>query len=196
MRVAVIVVAAFAILGLPTNGQPDEKLLPPTGSDKRVVVNSQQPLVDAVGDGFRDEAWEYPAGLLPRTFPELTYVSGPGDRGLSPKAAWRKPVVLKGMASQVELSVNCYRRREAQVAGIGGHGGTPFASLVEPDYRYKPAQFHDLPAAAASEKDWEVFAFRDGNLLFKVEAIGGKAEARREVLTAVVEAIWKFRHPN
>src|SRR5688500_17708554 len=67
---------------------------PPGNEPPRVVVNSQKSLAEIVGEGFRDEAWDYPAELLPREFPGLVYVSGPADRGIDPKAAWRKPVIL------------------------------------------------------------------------------------------------------
>ena len=40
------------------------------------------------------------------------------------------------------------------------------------------------------------FAFRDGDLLFKVEAVGRQAELRRASVTAVAEAIWTFRRPK
>ena len=158
-------------------------------------MNSQKSLVDAVGDGFQNEAWESPTALLPPEFPGFAYVSGPGDQGLSPKGAWRKPVVLNDKASGVEVSVNCYRRRDDKRAAADGPR-TPSFPLEEPDYRYKPAAFHKLRAAAAAEGDREVFAFRDDDLLFKVEATGGKPEARRSSTSAVAEVIWKFRHPE
>lgn len=182
----------------PASGQPDKNPPPPPGppggGPAQVVVNSQKSLVDAVGDGFQNQAWESPTELLPREFPGLASISGPNDQGLGPKVGWRKPVVLNDKASGVEVSINCYRLRGKDAAT--GIPGTPSAPLLETDYRYKPAAFHKLRAAAAAEGDREVFAFRDGDLLFKVEATGGKPEARRSSTSAVAEVIWKFRHPE
>lgn len=72
--------------------------------------------------------------------------------------------------------------------------GTPFAPLLEPAYRYAKAAFHGLRAASASDEERDVFAYRDGDWLFKVEAAGGEPESRREIITAAAEVIWKFRH--
>ena len=86
---------------------------PPGGEPVRVVVNSQRSLAEAVGDGFRDEAWDYPAGLVPDEFPGLVYVTGPADPGLW-KAAWRKPITLCDKAAGVEVALNCYRVRRGR----------------------------------------------------------------------------------
>ncbi len=180
MPAAIIMAVISAFLG----GPPGE--IPRTPGGGPVVVNSQKSLVDAVGDGF-DEAWEYPFGLVPREFPGLSYVSGPGDQGLGPKGSWRKPIVLKDRASGVEIFVNCYRRHERKRPT--GPPLTPAAPDLEPDYRYTPVVFHGLRAAAASE----VFVFRDGDLLFKVKAAGGNAEMRRRTISGAAETIWKFR---
>ena len=95
MRAAHVVTVVSVFLGLPARSQSGETLQP-NGNTRAVIVNSQKSLADVVGDGFRDKAWEYPAGLLPRVFPDLTYISGPGDQGLLGKAAWRKPVPPEG----------------------------------------------------------------------------------------------------
>lgn len=188
MRLLAFAVAAVVLIS--TGAQSAQPEGPPGGGLVRVVVNSQKSLADAVGDGFRDETWEHPTGLLPAEFPSLVYVSGPADRGLL-KAAWRKPVALRDKAAGVEVAVNCYRVRQKQNKGIGP--GTPFVPLLEPDYRYAKAEFHGLRAASASDGERDVFAFRDGDRLFKVEAAGGRAEARRKATAAAAEAIWKYR---
>jgi hypothetical protein len=188
--------AVLVLLGASVDAQPGQPLGPPGGKPAVVTVNSQKSLADAVGEGFGDGTWEYPTRLLPREYPDLTYVSGPGDRGLGPKGAWRKPVVLTNRLSSVRLAVNVYRRRERPAAAGGVGSRTPFAPLDEPDYRYVPAEFHGLRAAAATEGERQVFAFRDGDLLFKIEAAGGKPEARRSSIAAVAEAIWEFRRPK
>ncbi len=166
----------------------------PGGGPARVVVNSQESLAEVVGDGFRDEAWVDPAGLLPGEFPGLAFVGGPADVGLAPKAAWRKPVVLRDEAAGVEVAVNCYRARP----GPGAGPGTPFAPLLEPDYGYAKAEFHGLRAGAAAAGGRDVIAFRDGDLLFKAEASAGTPEARRRSAGAAAEAeaVRKFRQPR
>ncbi len=180
MQAVIVMAVVSTFLGAP----PGE--IPRTPGGGPVVVNSQKSLIDAVGDGF-DKAWEYPFGLVPREFPGLSYVSGPGDQGLGPKGPWRKPIILKDKASSVEIFVNCYRRRERKKPA--GVPVTPAAPDLEPDYPYKPVEFHGLRAAAASE----VFVFREGDLLFKVKAAGGNAEMRRRVMMGVTETIWRFR---
>jgi len=191
MRSAAIAVVAtlyLATVCIPlTAQQPDG---PPFGGQVRVVVNSQKSLAEAVGGEFPDEAWEQPAGLLPDEFPGFDYVHGPADRGLFPKGAWRKPVVLKDKGAGLAVTVNCYRLGEKKPTVHG----TPFAPLLEPDYQYVRAEFHGLRTGTAAEQDRNVFAFRDGDRLFKIEAAGGKSEARRETNAAVAELIWKFRH--
>ena len=179
--------------GMPPAQEPATPL-PPGRGPARAVVNSQKSLAEVVGDGFRDEAWIDPAGLLPGEFPGLTFVGGPADVGLAPKAAWRKPVVLRDEAAGVEVAVNCYRARPRPVPGAGP--GTPFAPLMEPDYGYAKAEFHGLRAGAAAAGGRDVIAFRDGDLLFKAEASGGTPEARRKSAGAAVEAVWKFRQPR
>ena len=193
MRTAISLIVASALLGARANGQSIKGMLPLGRAPARVIVNSQKSLADVVGDGFRDLAWEYPAGILPREHLGLTYVSGPGDQGLG-MGSWRKSIILKDKITGVELSVNCYRRRETTAADYGGV--QPCIALAEPDYQYKPAAFHRLQAAAATAEEREVFVFRDGDHLIKVEATGGKVEARRELTADLAEAIWKFRHPD
>jgi hypothetical protein len=187
------VVAAFISTSVsgPLAAQTPPPKGPPGGGPVRVVVNSQSSLAEAIGADFRDAAWEHPARLLPDDFPGLIYVSGPADRGVAPKAAWRKPVALRDQVAGVEVAINCYRARAVQEE-VGP--GTPSAPLLESDYRYAKAEFHGLRAASASDGVRDVFAFRDGDRLFKVEAAGGKAEARSKVIAAAAEAIWKHRH--
>lgn len=198
MHSVAVAAVVFALILIPARvplaaqTPPPESL--PGGGPSQVVVNSQKSLADAVGDGFGEEAWDYPTKLLPDVFPGLVYISGPADRGLDAKAAWRKPVALRDKASGVEIAVNCYQVREEQEKGVGP--GTPSVPLLEPDYRYTKAEFHGLRAASASDGQREVFAFRDGDRLFKVEAVGDKPEARQKATGAVAEAIWKFRHPE
>ncbi len=93
MRAAMVMVVISALLGVPASGCPGEHQPLPGGGTVWVPTNSQKSLVDAVGEGFGGEAREYPTGLLPREFPGLTYVSGPGDHGLYGKTPSRKPVV-------------------------------------------------------------------------------------------------------
>lgn len=195
MREALVVSVVSAFLGVPAGGVPGEKVLPSGRESARVLVNSQKSLVEAIGDGFQDTAWEYPSGLVPRELPNLTYVSGPGDEGLGPKGAWRKPIIVKDEASGVMVSINCYRWRHDKRAP-GGRPVTPAAPLLEPNYRYRPAEFHGLRAATASEEDREVFTFRDGDLLFKFEATGGRPDVRRRTPSAAAEGVWWFRHPG
>jgi hypothetical protein len=161
---------------------------PPGGEPPRVVVNSQKSLAEVVGEGFRDEAWDYPAELIPREFPGLAYVSGPADRGTEPKAVWRKPVILRD-GTGVSIAVNCYRAREKQPKGPGS--GSPFAPLLEPDYEYSKTEFHKLRAATASNEGRDVFAFRNGDHLFKIEATGGKPDARQKAKEAAADAIYR-----
>jgi hypothetical protein len=156
----------------------------------RVEVNSQKTLAESVGDGFPDEAWLIPTGFLPTEFPEFRYVSGPADKSLSPKAAWRKPVVLKHEDSGVELHVNCYRLRDKPAVKHVKGLGTPFLPLTEPDYQYEQLEFHNLRAAMATTESDSVIVFRRGDVLFKVEATGGKADVRRKLAVAAAEAIW------
>lgn len=181
-----------ALMPLPVDMPDGPPGGPPGGAPVRVVVNSQKSLADAVGDGFQNEAWEYPAGLAPDEFEGLVYVSGPADPGLDPKAAWRKPITLFDKTAGLQVTVNCYRLREKQTKADGP--STPSAPLLEPDYRYAKAEFHGLRAANASDGERDVFAFRDGNRLFKVEAANGRTEVRRKATARVAEAIWKCGH--
>ena len=184
MRALIVGIVVLVAVGV----QPS----PAAETVAQVPVNSQKSLAAIVGPGFPDGAWEYPTGLVPRAFAGLTYVSGPGDAGLAPKAAWRKPLLWQSKA--VTLAINCYRQQPAQPDR--GAGGTPFVSLEEPDYRYEAQAFHGLPAAAAAASGRAAFVFRDGAVLFKLEASGGTAEERRQVAVATAEAMWKFRHPK
>ena len=172
--------------------QPLVPDVPPGGEPARVVVNSQKSLAEAVGQGFRDETWEYPTELLPKEFAGLDFVSAPIDQGRDPKAAWRAPVALRDKTNAVEVAVNCYRLRDVHAKRVAP--GTPTISLREPDYQYKSETFHGTRAAAALDGRQYVFVFREGDLLFKVEAAGGKPEARRTAAVTAAEAIWKFRH--
>ncbi|MBC8869321.1 MAG: hypothetical protein H8E44_07875 [Planctomycetes bacterium] len=168
----------------------------PPGGDRAVVpVNTQKTLIEAVGKQFTDTEWEYPSDLLPDTFPGLEHVSGPGDPGVSGKAAWRKPVTLKHGPSGTEVFVNCYRRRKQLAQPLDPNlPGTPLLPLTEPDYRYQSADFHALKAAAARETTRDVFVFLDGDIMFKVEVSGVTLELRRGLVRSTAEAIWKFRH--
>jgi hypothetical protein len=182
MRSVAITAVVAALISTTVSG-PLAAQTPPTmgapgGGPVRVVVNSQKSLAEAVGADFRDEAWEHPAKLLPDNFPGLIYVSGPADRDAAPKAAWRKPVALRDKVGGVDVAINCYRAGAVQEKGFGP--GSPFAPLLESDYRYAKAEFHGLRAASASDGERDVFAFRDGDRLFKVEAAGGKSESRRK----------------
>jgi hypothetical protein len=118
---------------------------------------------------------------LPTEFPDLAYVSGPADKSLLGKGAWRKPVILKHEESGVMVRVNCFRRREKPDAKDAKVPGTPFLRLREPDYQYKQFEFHELSAATATAEDRQVIVFRSGEVLFKVEATGGKAEDRKKL---------------
>ncbi len=181
MRVAILVLVTAALFAVPA-----------VGDLKQVTVNSQRSLVATVGEGFPDEAWEYPTGLVPTVFASLDYVSGPADVGLLSKGGWRKPIVLKHSSSDVVVHVNCYRRREKRDA-VGSNPSTPFTPIVEPDYSYKSIKFHNLQAAHASAEDHDVIAFRHGDILFKVDASDGKASTRRTLAVSVIKAIWKAR---
>ena len=67
-------------------------------------------LTKALGIEVRNAEWEYPKGMVPAEFAGMTYVSGPEDKELSPKAAWRKPLVYRD--ADGEVAINVYRRRE------------------------------------------------------------------------------------
>jgi hypothetical protein len=202
MQIAIAAMAIWGLYGLMAAGQPAQDLRPPgSGVAMRATVNSQQSLADAVGAEFQGETWEHPSGLLAREFPGFTYVSGPYDKELSGKAQWRKPVILKNKTSGMELAINCYRHRppppprpkpatEKEKSLIAG---SPSMPLDEPNYPYKPIEFHQLRAATAGSGGHEAFVFRDGDLLFKIEVTGGKTEDRQKAAAAAAEAIWKFR---
>lgn len=200
MRIAMMMVAIGGFCGLMAIGQPAQDLWRPGGGETTwVKVNSQKSLVEIVGNEFGEKGWEYPSGLLAREFPGFTYVSGPYDKELSPKARWRKPVILKNQASGVELSIHCYRYspppppKPPQTQKKTPVSCTPYLAKEEPNYLYKPTEFHQLRARTTSVSDRDLFAFRDGDLLFKLEATGSKAEDRRQATAAAAEAIWKFR---
>jgi hypothetical protein len=160
-----------------------------------VPVNSQASLVKIVGEGFGDEAWEYPKGLLPAKFEGMTRVRAPEDVDLTPKAAWRKPVVLKHEESGGEVQVNCYLRREPRAEAPLPKA--PFQPLTEPAAEFEGVKFHDLKAASASAEGRAVFVFVDGDHLFKVVATGGKKpEQLPAQAKAAAEAIWAHRHPK
>ena len=74
---------------------------------------------------------------------------------------------------------------------VKGVVGAPFAPLREPDYQYEPLEFHDLRAATAAADNRDVIAFRRGDILYKVEALSGKTEARKNAAIETAEAIWK-----
>jgi hypothetical protein len=194
MRVAIIAIAFSILAGGLLYGQ---RPTPPNSPAANVVVNSEKSLAAAVGDGFIDEAWEYPTELLPSKVSGLKYISGPTDAGPS-KGAWRKPILLKDEASGAEIFINCYRwqdaRKRESTKVKPGAVGTPFVALVEPDYQYKPVKFHDVRAASASAGDRHAFAFRDGDVLFKIETTRGTAESRRDASATVAATIWKFRN--
>lgn len=192
MRITRWMAAVSALVGATFLGHSGEGSPPPGAEAAQVAVNSQESLRDAVGEGFQDHAWEYPSGLLPKSFVGLIYSSGPSDAGLSPKARWRTPIVFNDKNTGVKLSINCYHRREKEAANSAL--GTPAASLLEPDYGYQKSEFHGLPAATASIENRYVSVFRDGDRLFKIEATGGKTTALREAVAAVAEAIWMFHH--
>jgi len=188
----VVMIAAVWILGAAAlGGRSRAADYTPVGEPAEVVVNSQASLRDIVGVGFRDEAWHYSAELLPTMIPALTYVSGPGDVGLPPKGRWRKPLVLQHPIAKVRVQLNCYRRLETKQTADSP--GTPFIALLEPDYEYGRAEFHGLPAAKASRGGRDVFVFCEGDLLFKVEVIGGEAIDRQATIATTSEAIWRFR---
>ncbi len=134
---------------------------------------------------------------MPRKIPDFNFVNGPQYLGLSPKGAWRKPVLFKHATTGVKISLNCYNRAKKDeapaIAPKKKLSGTPFMPLLEPDFHYQPQAFHELKAAAASEKDRDVFVFRDGDLLFKIETNEGDARMRQRVATTFAEEIWKFR---
>jgi hypothetical protein len=171
---------------------------PPPGSPSQIAENSQPTLRAVVGAA--DWEWADPAGLLPERFPGLRYLSGPGDAGLSPKASWRKPVVLRDARTGVEVSVNCYRKRSpAKASPQGGSsvGSSPALPLLEPDYAYRALAFHGLQAAAASFVEGrsrrELLAFVQGERLFKVRCEGpASAERLRDHAQSVAEAIHAF----
>jgi len=189
----VVMIGALWILGAAAlGGRTSAADSTPGGEPAEVVVNSQASLRDIVGVGFRDEAWHYSAELLPTKIPAMTYVSGPGDAGLFPKATWRKPLVFQDAKAKVRVHLNCYRRLEAKQAD--GAPGTPFVALLEPAYEYDKAEFHGLPAAKASRGSRDVFLFCEGDLLFKVEVIGGEAIDRQATIATTSEAIWRFRN--
>lgn len=191
MRYAILTALTLILLATGVYGQAERPALAPGSVPALVGVNSQKSLAECVGEGFGDADWVRPEGLLPRGFSEMTYVSGPGDADLSPKAAWRKPVVLRDKDSGVVLHINCYRPREKPPAAVAG---TPFEPLMEANYQYEAVKFHGLAAASARMKERDVFAFVDGDILFKIEAVGGKDMARQRVAATVAEAIWQARH--
>ncbi len=167
MRKQVISILLFAAISVLAPAGADENAPgappQPPGADYALgAVNTQRTLIEVVGKQFTD--WTYPSDLLPEEFPGLKYVSGPGDSGLSPKAAWRKPVTLKHDPSGADVFVNCYRRPEKRSRLRDPNlSGTPSVPLTEPDYPYQSAEFHALKAAAASVKTREVFVFLSGN---------------------------------
>jgi beta-lactamase regulating signal transducer with metallopeptidase domain/outer membrane protein assembly factor BamB len=113
-----------------SNARSNEHFIPALLPSNLVTVNSQKTLADAVGDGFLDKSWMYPKGLVPTEFPELKYVSGPTEKSLSPKGAWRKPIVLKHEDSGVVLHVNCYKRRDKPAPKAIKGVGSP--SVIKP----------------------------------------------------------------
>lgn len=161
----------------------------PGGVNEIVPVNSQKSLIDAVGAGFIDSSWAYPKDLLPTEFPELKHLSGPHDAGLSPKSAWRKPLVLREKSSGVHLALNCFRQRDEQAKVPTA--GTPIAPLMEPNYEYQPIDFHDLRAGAAEMFDRYAMVFRSGDVLYKIEASGENAQRRQRAAQRVAEQIWE-----
>lgn len=180
------------ILEVPPGTEIINTVGPGTAAVPVAATSQRSPASTVLGRQFRDAAWEYPTGLLPGELPGLTYISGPGDPELYPKAAWRKPFVLRDKAAGVTLSVNCFRERVEE--GRSDVPGTPAAPLLEPDYRYASVEFHGLRAASASDGERNVFAFWDRDVLFKIEATGGEFETRRKVARSAADAIWKFRH--
>lgn len=160
---------------------------------KTVIVNTQKSLAEIVGEGFRDETWEYPWNLLPADLPSLDHVSGgskdPGDG----KGVWRRPVVYTQKATGVLVALNCFRRKEKPLELVGGNNSQPFTPEYEPNYAYQVVEFHDLKAAAASDENDEVFVFHKGDILYKVVATKGDANARKNVVHAVVEEIWQVK---
>ena len=94
-------------------GQTNEPSSIPGGAPAQVDVNTQQTLVDIVGNVFPDDTWEYPHKFLPVKFSGLLQVGGPID-GYRGKQSWRKPVMLKDKAMGVELSVNVYGSTRAE----------------------------------------------------------------------------------
>lgn len=187
----------MATIMLTLHGEPIA-VQPPVPGSASVSVNSQKSLTEIVGGEFAgDAAWESPKEILPADFPGLAYVSGPAVADLSPKGAWRKPVVLRDKDAGVEVAINCYRARDKKdEAEKGTVLGSPFIPLSELDLKYAKVEFHALKAARASNEEQDVFAFRDGDLLFKVQASGGKPEARRKAVGSAADAVWKFRHPK
>ncbi len=174
---------------------PPAPVQPPGAGPVLIPVNTQKTLAAVVGNRFTD--WAYPADLLPKKFPGLEHVSGPGDPELPAKAAWRKPVALKHGPSQAEVFVNCYRLAPKQPQPADPNvSRTPFLPLTEPDYRYESAEFHALKAAAAQEGSRNVFAFLDGDVLFKVEVSDGNSERRKALAHSTAETIWKSRHKD
>ncbi len=158
-----------------------------------VPVNTQASLRKTVGGGFED--WEYPrANLLPHELPGLIYVSGPTDP--RSKTDWRKPVAFTQKPTGVAVAVNCYRKPAKLPPRVTTGNPMPADILTEPDYEYRATEFHGLKAATATAESREVFVFRDGDILYKIEAAQGDARSRRDAVRSAAEAIWKFRHPH
>ena len=179
---------------MPSDKPGSKPTVPLGGATKRVTVNTQKTLISIVGEGFQDEAWEYPKGLLPADLPNLTYVRGPEDRGIALKAAWRMPVIYTHKETGISVAINGYRKRP-EVSAIPVLSN-PFATMTEPDYPYRPIDFHELKAASASEEGSDLWIFREGDILFKIEASGEKAKTRRDLIQAVASAIWKSGTPS
>jgi len=76
MRSVAITAVVAALISTTVSGPLAAQTPPPNGAPGggpvRVVVNSQKSLAEAIGADFPDEAWEYPARLLPDEFPGLT----------------------------------------------------------------------------------------------------------------------------
>lgn len=191
MRDFCLILALLAVPGPePPSGPPGGT--PPGRIPGRVEVNSQPSLRALLGAGRW--AWAYPERLLPGRLPGWTRVSGPGDPGLFPKDAWRKPVLLKHARSGARASVNCYERETAAPGAASGGGGTPAAPQLEPDYHYRPLPFHRIPAAVAEGPgERSVVVVRLGSHLFKVECGGaGPARRRRARALSIAEAVRRF----
>lgn len=189
MRILLLIITVACVSNLGVSS-PAADPLPPGGSPAQVAVNSQPSLKEALGVSFAAAIWENPTTIVPSPFPGFNYVSGPNDPLLSPKSAWRKPLVLSDAKSGVEITIQSYRRQESRPAA--GASATPAATAFEADYEYSPAKFRGFKAARASSGEFDILAVRNGDLLVKIEAAGAKGAARRRSIDIAAEAIEKL----